>query len=114
MNAVLLESSEQESDNEGIEPVPQVPPREVLRLLQTIKLGEMQSDDCNADYISCIERYEQVVQKRHILSEEEETRVDDVAEIRSSSLASWESPRQFDKSSLAGFLARVSMRLIDK
>ncbi|KAM0721559.1 hypothetical protein Q7P37_002484 [Cladosporium fusiforme] len=57
---------EQESDTEGIEPVPQVLPREVLRLLQFIKLGEMQSDDCNADYINWIERYEQVVQKRHI------------------------------------------------
>lgn len=57
---------EQESDTEGIEVLPKVPPRDVLRLLQSIKLGEMQSDDCNADYISWIERYERVIQKRHI------------------------------------------------
>jgi hypothetical protein len=56
----------QESDNEEVEALPQVPPSEVLRLPQSIKLGEMQSDDCNADHIRWIERYEEVVKQRHL------------------------------------------------
>lgn len=64
--ALFSPPEEQESDSEGIKVLPRVPPREVLRLLQSTKLGEMQSDNCNADYISWIDRYEKVVQKRHI------------------------------------------------
>lgn len=57
---------EQESDDEAVEIMPQVPPNQVLRLLQSIKLGEMQSDNCNADFISWIERYEKVVRQTHL------------------------------------------------
>lgn len=52
---------EQESDEEAVEILPQVPLQQVLRLLQSIKIGEMQSDNCNTDYISWLERYEKVV-----------------------------------------------------
>jgi hypothetical protein len=45
---------------------PHVPPSQVLRLLQLIKLGEMQSDGCNPANISWLERYEQVVKQRHL------------------------------------------------
>ena len=58
--------NEQKSDNEAVEVLPRVPPQQVLRLLQSIKLGEMQSDNCNADYISWIERYEKVVRQRYL------------------------------------------------
>jgi hypothetical protein len=57
---------EEESDDEDVEVLPTIRPHEVLRLLQGIKIGEMQADDCNADYISWIERYERVVQRRQI------------------------------------------------
>ena len=57
---------EQESDDEAVEVLPQVPPQQVLRLLQSIKLGEMQSSNCNADYIRWLERYEKVVKQRHL------------------------------------------------
>ena len=57
---------EQESNDKAVEIMPQVPPNQVLRLLQSIKLGEMQSDNYNADYISWIERYEKVVKQRHL------------------------------------------------
>lgn len=57
---------EQESDDEAVEILPQVPPQQVLCLLQSIKLGEMQSNNCNADYIRWLERYEKVVKQRHL------------------------------------------------
>jgi hypothetical protein len=57
---------ERESDDEAVEVLPQVLPQQVLRLLQSIKLGEMQSSNCNADYIRWLERYEKVVKQRHL------------------------------------------------
>jgi hypothetical protein len=57
---------DEESDNEEVEVLPQVQPQQVLHLLQSIKLGEMQADDCNADHIAWIERYEKVIRRRHI------------------------------------------------
>jgi hypothetical protein len=48
--------------------LPVVKPQEVINLLQSIKLGEMQADDYNADHIRWIERYEKVVKRRHIAS----------------------------------------------
>jgi hypothetical protein len=47
---------------------PHVPPSQVLRLLQLIKLGEMQSHDCDPANISWLERYENVVKQRHLHS----------------------------------------------
>jgi hypothetical protein len=35
-------------------------------LSQSIKIGEMQADDCNADYIVWIKRYEKVIERMHI------------------------------------------------
>jgi hypothetical protein len=61
-----LTADEQESDSEEVEVLPQVSPREVLRLLQFIKLGEMQSDDCNPDHLRWLHRYEDVVKQRHL------------------------------------------------
>jgi hypothetical protein len=67
--AMFSTVEEQESDSEGIvTDLPVVKPQEVINLLQSIKLGEMQADDCNADYIRWIERYEKVVKRRHIAS----------------------------------------------
>jgi hypothetical protein len=59
---------ESEDDEEIVVNLPTVQPQEVINLLQSIKLGEMQADDCNADYIRWIERYEKVVKRRHIAS----------------------------------------------
>jgi hypothetical protein len=67
--AMFSTVEEQESDSEEIvTDLPVVKPQEVINLLQSIKLGEMQADDCNADYIRWIERYEKVVKRRHIAS----------------------------------------------
>ena len=62
---------EQESDDEAVEVLPQIPPQQVLRIVQSVKLDEMQSDDCNAEYIRWFERYEKVVQQRHLDSLEQ-------------------------------------------
>jgi hypothetical protein len=56
---------EPESDNEEVEQLPVVTPQQVIRLLQSVKLGEIQSDDCNAESIRWLDRYEKVVQMRH-------------------------------------------------
>lgn len=59
---------EQESDTEVVEELPTIASKEVLRLLQSVKLGEMQAEDCNAEFIKWIERYEKVVKQRHFNS----------------------------------------------
>jgi len=56
----------QELDEEALEIQPQVLLQQVLRLLQSIKLGEMQLDNYNAEYIRWIKRYKKVVQQRHL------------------------------------------------
>jgi hypothetical protein len=61
-------TQEDESDDEGVQVLPKVQPQQVLNLLQTLKLGELQSDGFNASFISWFERYEQVVRKRHLRS----------------------------------------------
>ena len=48
--------------------MPKVQPQQVLNLLQTLKLSELQADDCNPSFISWLERYEKVVNKRHLKS----------------------------------------------
>lgn len=64
---IMLKSpvEEQEPDNEGVEVPLQVHPQQDLRLLKSIKLGEMQANNCNADYIASIEGYKRVVKRRH-------------------------------------------------
>jgi hypothetical protein len=42
-----------------------VTPQQVLQLLQGVKLGEIQVDDCNTESIRWLDRYEKVVQTRH-------------------------------------------------
>ena len=64
--ALCSSVDEQESDDEAVEVLPQIPPWRVLCLLQSVKLGEMQSDDCNTEYIRWVERYEKVVKQRHL------------------------------------------------
>jgi hypothetical protein len=63
---VTLHSPEgPESDTEQPEELPIVTPQHVLQLLQGVKLGEIQVDDCNAESIRWLDRYEKVVQTRH-------------------------------------------------
>jgi hypothetical protein len=57
---------EPESDTEVLEELPIVTPKQVLELLQSIKLGEIQSDDCNAESIRWLERYEKIIKERHL------------------------------------------------
>jgi hypothetical protein len=56
---------EQESDSEDVEQLPIISPQQVLEHLQSIKLGEIQADDCNPESIKWIERYEKVIRSRH-------------------------------------------------
>jgi hypothetical protein len=65
---VMLHSPEEpESDNEE-EQLPRIPPKQALQLLQSLKLAEIQSDDCSAESIRWLERYEKVVYNRHLNS----------------------------------------------
>ena len=64
-------TDEQESGDEAVEQLPRVSSQQVLQLLQRMKLCEMQSDNCNADYIRWMERYENVVKQRHTNSLEQ-------------------------------------------
>jgi len=58
---------EPESDcEEIIEELPVVTPKQMLQLLQDLKLGETQSDDCSAESIRWLERYEKIVKERHL------------------------------------------------
>jgi hypothetical protein len=50
MLVMLHAPEEPESDNEE-EQLPIMTPKQVLQLLQSIKLSEIQSDDCNAESI---------------------------------------------------------------
>jgi len=43
-----------------------VTPKQMLQLLQDLKLGETQSDDCSAESIRWLERYEKIVKERHL------------------------------------------------
>jgi hypothetical protein len=65
MLVMLHAPEEPESDNEE-EQLPIMTPKQVLQLLQSIKLSEIQSDDCNAESIKWLERYEKVVCRRHL------------------------------------------------
>jgi len=63
---VMLHAPEEPESDDEEEQLPIVTPKEVLQLLQSIKLGEIQSDDCNAESIKWLERYEKVVYRRHL------------------------------------------------
>lgn len=41
---------------------------QVLQLLESVKLGEIQSDDCSPESIRWIERYKRVIRERHLRS----------------------------------------------
>jgi hypothetical protein len=67
MLIMLHQPEEPESDNEEVEEqLPIVPPEQVLQYLQSIKLAEIQSEDCNAESIKWLDRYEKVVYRRHL------------------------------------------------
>lgn len=57
---------DEESDTEILEPLPQMTPEHCIQLLEGLKLGEMQSDDCNAEFIRWMNAYEKVIRKRRI------------------------------------------------
>lgn len=57
---------DEESDTEVLEPLLQVTPEHSLQLLQQLKLGEIQSEGCNAEFLKWMNAYEKVVHKRRI------------------------------------------------
>jgi hypothetical protein len=57
---------EPESDTEVLEELLIVTLKQVLELLQNIKLSEIQSDDYNAESIRWLKRYEKIIKERYL------------------------------------------------
>jgi hypothetical protein len=61
--------NEQQQESDPEEPEEQLPiitPKQMLQHLEGLKLGEIQSDDCNAESLRWLERYTKIVRERHL------------------------------------------------